>query len=205
MYSFGLPIGVGTIHNMYLKTGVFDVEADVALGYSNDQEYHQLMQVISNFTMGLNSPISLGPFSTATPIQWLAPGLSLISLPTFIPGLEEKLIGRVDMYPTSPTPVVIPFTMDINNPVDTEISLSYIKADIFTSGVHIAYVDSAVDIVIPAQTTVTSPLINATVIVFDGSHSQFYIDITSLLTGSIDEFPIMVNYSQYQILTEIHF
>lgn len=203
--SFGVVIGSGIIKDMFLKTGVFDVVANVSLSYSNDQQYYQLMQVISNFTMGLNAPVTLGPFKTATTVVWLAPGLSQIYLPTFIPGLQESLIEQVDMYPPSATPDVIPFTMVMVNPIDTEISLSYIRADIFSSGFNIAFVDEAVDIVIPARSTITSPLINATIIVFDGSHSTFYVDITSLLTGKIDEFPVLFNYSQAQIITYLHF
>lgn len=199
--SAGVNIGVGTIANMFLRTGVFDVVADVALTYTSDEEYNQLMQVISNFTMGLNSPVVMGPFATETPVAWLAPGLSLILLPTFIPGLDEQLIVQVDMYPPSADPEIIPFTMEMVNPIDTAIYLSYINADIYSSGIKIAYVDSAVDIVIPAHSTVTSSFINASVVLFDGSHSTFYVDITSFLTGAIDEFQVGFNYSQAQVIT----
>jgi hypothetical protein len=163
------------------------------------------MQVVSNFTMGLDSPITLGPFFTATPISWLAPGMSRILLETKIPGADGPLINSVDLYPDNGDPTRLLFTMDLYNAIDTDISLSYLSADIFstTYGIKIAFVEEFVTIVVPARSTITSPLINATV-VYLGPQSEIFINVVSVLTGGIGDFPVYMNYTQSNVTAYIH-
>lgn len=203
--SDDVSIGVGVVSDFYLRTGSFDVFANVQMGFSNDGQYHQLMQLLSNYTMGLNSYITLGPFYSAQTVNWLAPALSRISLESFIPGSNIPLLKQVDMYPNPLTPTILPFTMEVNNPIDTEISLTYLSAGIFVHGFKIAVVEAVVDIVVPPRSTVTSAIINATVIYFDATRTApLVIDVISVLTGGIENFPLLFNYTQDGLTAYIH-
>lgn len=137
--SEGIIIGEGKIDDLELKTGTFPVKAFVQLSASGTTEYDQLMKVISDFTCGRDSPVTMGPFKTATTITWLEAGLNSMNLQTSIPGLTQKLIVSADMYPAG---VTIPFTMYMSNPIDTIYKLSHITAKIYSNGIMISTIDA---------------------------------------------------------------
>eukprot|EP00604_Paraphysomonas_vestita_P002703 CAMPEP_0174818390 /NCGR_PEP_ID=MMETSP1107-20130205/1056_1 /TAXON_ID=36770 /ORGANISM="Paraphysomonas vestita, Strain GFlagA" /LENGTH=404 /DNA_ID=CAMNT_0016030159 /DNA_START=256 /DNA_END=1470 /DNA_ORIENTATION=- len=210
--SEGITIGTGYIDDLELKTGTFRIKAVVLLSAPEDDQYTQLMKVISNFTSGYPSYVTMGPFKTATTIAWLEAGLNSMSLPTSIPGLTQKLINNVDMYPVDGD-VNIPFTMSMSNPIDTSYSLTHIKANIYSNNILIATVNTDVQIVIPARETLTSPTIIAVANLSQEALQEIarletvgsgLLDVISTLTGQINEFGTESVYKQYQVPATLH-
>jgi hypothetical protein len=207
-----ITIGTGVIPDLDLKTGVFPVSAFVYLTATPETtEYDQLMKVISNFTTGLPSPVTMGPFKATTTIQWLEAGLASMNLLSAIPGLTEKLITSVDMYPNGT--LVIPFEMNMKNPIDTIFRLTHLKATIYSSGIAISTVDADVDITIPPRSSIISPLINANAIYTTEALTELgrleivgsgLLNVRSTLTGAINEFPTLSTYAQDNVPATIH-
>lgn len=210
--SEGFIIGSGIIPDLNLMTGEFPISADVTLSaVSGTSEYDQLMKVISQYTCGVDSPVTMGPFEATTTIKWLEAGLASMNLETSIPGLKQKLIVSSDLYPTGA--LQIPFTMNMQNPIDTIFIVTHIKATINSNGTDISTIDSDVDITIPARSTIISPEIIANAIPTPAALTELarlqlvgfgLLDIKSTLTGYINEFPTLSAYAQNQVPATIH-
>lgn len=160
--SFGIKVGRGRLADMNMRTGEFSLEAFVELFHSNDQEKNQVMQIISNYSSGLEAPISMGPFTLENKVIWLQAGLDIMSLPASIPGVQEKVMVKIDLYPNPANPFQVPLFLDVFNPVDVEIKVQHIYADIYSSGLKIGVVDQDVVFTVPARSNVTTPQFVAT-------------------------------------------
>lgn len=211
--SDNIKIGTGIIPDLDLQTGVFPVNAIVYLSaVVGTAEYDQLMKVISNFTTGYPSPVTMGPFQATSTIQWLEAGLASMNLQSAIPGLTQPLIDSVDMYPIDGD-IRIPFTMYMTNPIDTIYKLSHIDAIIYSNGIAISSIHSDVDITIPPRTTILSPQITAVAFMTEAALTELgrleavgsgLLNVQSNLTGAINEFPTKSTYSQKNVPATIH-
>jgi hypothetical protein len=212
--SHEIIIGKGMIPNLDLKIGPFDVNATLFLSANpNTTQYDQLMKVISNFTTGLSSPVTLEQFSASTPsIQWLEAGLASMNLQSSIPGVTDELIMTVDMYPDGT--LVIPFQMMMKNAIDTIFRLTHLKATIYSNDIAIATVNTDVNITLSPRATLLSPLIDSHVIYTATALQELgrletvgsgLLDVrSSTITGAINEFRTVSSYSQDDIPATVH-
>lgn len=204
-------IGIGNVPTA-LKYGELHFLSLVEMSYSNSAEQKQLMAVISNYTMGLDSVVTLGPFYLKEEVDWLRPALASIQLPTLLPGLKEKLIVSVAMYPNR-LPIIVPFTMTLYNPIGVTFYLTKIVGRIYSNGVEIATVDQTVDIEIPPFAVITSPSLSANAVVSVAAYAEFtklsdngkgFVDVYSTITGRIELFPILITYNQFNVTTFVN-
>jgi hypothetical protein len=160
----------------------------------------------------LECPVQMGPFYTNTSVVWLAPALASMSLPAVMPGLTEKLIVQVDMYPPA-IPINVPFTATMNNPIDASMTVTHMTASIYSDGILLATVNADVDIYIPPRSQVVSEEINANGQTSAQALGQFtamkaagfgYVDVYSRLEAYVENFPVSIVYNQMDTLTYIH-
>jgi hypothetical protein len=210
--SNDISIGYGTLPNCTLLIGTHDYVASMIMLAHSDFELNQINEVISNHTNGLDVMLTIGPFYTDKTIEWLAPALSTMSLPTTMPGITTQIIKQVDMYPPK-VPVTVPFTILMHNPIDAPFRVTHITGDIFSSNIKIATVSQTLDITIPPHTMLMSPLLEANSVLSPSAYKVFenlelkgggYIDVLSSMDGYIDKFPVILTYDQYNTTAIIH-
>jgi hypothetical protein len=155
--SNSTPVGTGMIPDFVMYSGSFPINATVQLSYSNSAEYDQLMRVMSNFSMGLLSPLTLFNFYTADPVVWLAPALSSMSMDSSMPGATVPFLQLFYLY-NQPIPVDVPFSMVIYNPEAIPINVTSIVGILIYQGVTIAEVNQQnIGIYCPSFQNTTSP------------------------------------------------
>lgn len=203
-------VGVGMIPNFVMSTGSFNINATVNLTYSNEQEYQQVMRVLSNYSMELETPMTMFGFYTETPIVWLAPALSSMKMDSKMPGATDPFLQMFYLYNKVP-PVGIPFQMVIYNPEAVPLNVTAINGILIYQGVTIANVNEAgLSIYCPSFVNTTSPemistsdpsgeaLIKFNELILAGSG---LVDTVATLTFTLgNSFDAVVSYEQYNIL-----
>ena len=196
--SEGIPIGAGYIPDYSILSGLSDVQAYVNIYSTNAAEKAQVERVLTNYSTGFLSSISMEQFSTATKISWLAPALETIVLQTEMPPVNGYFIVNVTMYAKLNVFSGIQVTIFMYNPVDTGVTVVDIGGYIVSSGQKIATLNvNNLDFVIPSHQTKLSPMIEAAAVV-TGPGAQVYLDLISAGQGFIDvHTPILFNISEF--------
>jgi LEA14-like dessication related protein len=212
VYSQGVRVGTGTIPDCDMVSGSFTYFARVEMTPFSSEQRDQVSKVVSNYSMGLDCIVSMGPFFTPTPVSWLQPALASISVSSVMPGLRDKLVLQLDLYPPR-IPIKVPFTMYMLNPIDAGFTLQHLQSTIYSSGVKIATVNTDTDLYIAPHSYVLSPKydsISETSVealqVFSALEAAGfgYLDIYCLMTAKIGDFPVTMIYNQLNISTYIH-
>mgnify|MGYP003385568988 FL=1 len=155
--SNGTVVGSGMMPNFVMYTGSFSINATVNLTYSNTAEYNQVMRVMSNFSMGLESPLTLFDFHLEDPIVWLSPALLSMSMNSSMPGATESFLQMFYLFNKIP-PIDVPFEMVIYNPETIPVTVQDIVGVLIYQGVIIANVNETnISIYCPPGVNTTSP------------------------------------------------
>jgi hypothetical protein len=159
--SAGITVGVGSIPNYDMVSGTSVVNADVALSYSSTEEKTQLMRVLSNYSNGMTSPVTMSNFYTETTIDWLAPALNSISMDTIMPGATASFVINVTMFEPVDPERGVDFTMLLYNPIDTDTTITHIAGDFSYQGVVFGTIDTDTYIYLPTHKRTMSPKLTA--------------------------------------------
>jgi len=155
--NHGIRVGSGEIPDFVMQTGAFPISATVNLTWNTVEEYDQLMLLMSNYSMGITTPLNLVNFYTLEPIVWLAPALSTMNMPSSMPGATEPFLQEFLLY-EKVIPESIPFSMVVYNPEGVSVNITAITGQLIYEGVIIAYVNQpSIAIYVPPGDTVTSP------------------------------------------------
>lgn len=210
--SNGVSVGQGTLEDCDLLGGINVYTAIMYLTANSDEEQDEVNRVMSSYAQGLDTPLRMGPFFTDRPVTWLAPALASMSLPTVMPGLTEKLIVQVDMYPPK-IPITVPFTISMHNPIGAPFRVTRLDSLIYCGGVLIARVAQTVDFTIPAHGDLTTARLSANSVVSREALDAFkaleqagggLLDVLSTIVGLIDQFPVILTYDQYDTVAYVH-
>lgn len=212
VWSQGVRVGTGILPDCDMVSGSNNYQAQVEMSPSTSEQLDQVGRVVSNYSMGLDCVVTMGPFYTRETVSWLEPALASMSLSSVMPGLRDKLVLQLDLYPPR-IPIKVPFTMYMLNPIDASFTLVHLQSTIYSSGVEIATVDTDTNLYIPPRSYVLSPQYESTSVVSTEALQVFadleaagfgYLDIYCLMRAKIGNFSITMIYNQMNISTYIH-
>jgi hypothetical protein len=146
LLSEGIQIGIGSIPNYNMIAGVSTVQAEMALSFSNELEKEQLMRVLSNYSNGFTSSVTMANFYTETPITWLAPALNTISMDTVMPAAPSRFVVNVTLCNPVDPEKGVPFDMLLYNPIDTDTIITHIEGNFSYHGQVFGTISTEADI-----------------------------------------------------------
>jgi molybdopterin-binding protein len=212
VFSEDVYVGYGVINDAKMLHGPSDILAETHMTYRNDAERAQLMQLLSNYSNGQDTAVSLREFRLSTPISWIAPALNTISMSAVFPGMKDKFIQSSILYaPRNPLKGV-DFTLGLYNPQHCVVTITGMVATIFYENTEIGSVTvpSGLQITIPAGGNITSPILHAdphpagVKAYSDLVSAGFgYVDVISLTYLSVVEFNSEVSIHQDGIPTVV--
>lgn len=206
--SDGVVLGVATIPDCVMKRGNTEYPVSIEMSPSSDEERDTLNSVFGNYVSGVNTAVTLEGFFLDTPVEWLSPALSTIRMEAALPSISDLLITRIDMGPINLRHLVnVPFTLDLYDAIDVDITVTGMKARIFYENEHIADVDeSGLSIHVPANSGAKSTELSAR---SDFKHAGVITDLLQAGEGLLDvestviilvqEFEVILPYNQKQV------
>ena len=132
LISSGIKIGRGAIPNAAFKTGSFDLGLNIFMEYTTDEEYTQLMAVLSNYSGMIDSPVTLTNFYLDNPVVWLLPSLNTLSMETIVPGVQQPILSSVHLFnpvDIATDPIVVQLHMA--NPTLAVINVTSIQSTVY--------------------------------------------------------------------------
>jgi hypothetical protein len=212
IFSNNIYVGYGVIADAKMLRGPFTVLSDTHLTYTSDGEKTQLMDVLSNYSNGIDAAVTMRDFRTLTPVSWIQPALSTISLSAVFPGMKDKFIQSSILYkPRNPLNGV-DFTLDLYNPQHCAIVITGLVAMIFYEDKEIGSLSepTGLSISIPPLGRVTSPILHAdphpagVQAYKDLINAGFgYVDVQSVTYLSVVDFASELNLRQDGIPTTV--
>lgn len=212
VFSNDVYVGYGMIANASLLSGSFSVVSDTHMTYTSGTERSELMALLSNYSNGFDTNVTLANFRTEPLITWLQPALNSISMAAVFPGMADRFIQSSILYaPRNPLKGV-DFTIDLYNPQHCDVTITGMVALIFYEDTEIGSVTQAsgMTINIPAGGRITSPMLHAdphaagVKAYSDLVNAGFgYVDIISLTYLSIESFNTELDLRQDAIPTTV--
>lgn len=220
--SNGIVIGSGVIANATLSVGAFEVEPVLSLlgsSKASPTQFKQVMNLASNFAMGLPTDIVLDDFhlKKESDVGWLKPALKTMSLDATVPGVPTPLITNITVYISTAlrSKLEIPFTGVFYNSFDVPIYLGSLQGSIFFRGTRIATVDipsiSPPLYLPPKQLTVSDvplkgkALLAALPLVHDINTARpALVDIRARVGGHFGEYPFSMVYNQTDVVAKVY-
>ncbi len=179
------------------------------LSYSNNVEYQEICNVMSNYSCGTPVNATMKQFTLQpTTLTWIKPALLSLSMDTQLPGCSDKLVKEVIMF-NKLVPETIPYEMVVYNPQPTNLTIVTITGYIYYMGVNIATVDNKkVDILVPAYTTITSGQLPANAVNSPEAVSAYgtlvkngrgYVNMYTNIICKFGDFTANIEYNQLNV------
>ena len=201
-------IGIGYIPNYQMIQGAYTTKAYIVLSYSNNVEYQEICNVMSNYSCGIPVNATMKHFTLQPTLTWIKPALLSISMDTQLPGCTDKLVKSVLMF-NKLVPETIPYEMVVYNPQPTNMTIVTITGSIYYMGVNIATVDNKnVNILVPAYTTITSGQLPANAVNSPEAISAYgtlvkngkgYVNMYTKIIGKFGHFTANIVYNQFNV------
>jgi hypothetical protein len=173
LFSQGIQIGVGSIPDYSITPGLSYINAQVGLTYSNEQEYNQLMSLLSNYSNSKTSDLVMAEFYTETPISWLEAGLKSISMNTTMPPVAGQFLINITLQDEANLAAGLPVYMYMYNIIDCEVTLTRIIGTFTYEGVTIGNMDQTTIIKIPSKHVIRTPTLTSSADVSTESAAAF--------------------------------
>ncbi len=154
----GEVLGVGHIPDYVMRPGTVDMMSYIAFSHTTSPQEEALMKLLSRYSRGIDTNVTMRQFYSTPDIAWLAPALSSISMETTLPAVKETMVKGITIY-NKINPTKLPFTLTLYNPQSITVTISSIVGNLTIGATKIADVNQpniSPPIVIQPFSTVTS-------------------------------------------------
>lgn len=206
LFFGGQQVGIGYIPKYSIYPGAVTQTSYIQFSYNTAAQQAALMQMLSYYTCGLNSNLTLQNFYIDPPITWMTSALDSISMDSSLPGTEDKLIIQITIY-NKGNPTKLPFSLQLYNPQAIPVTMYSLVSNVTYKNTVIAKVNiPSIDppIVIPPYQNVTSQQLPSTSYVNSASAQLLAagggIGATfNYIGANFSEFPTKFYYYQYNV------
>jgi len=187
-----VEIGRAVVNNFDLVPGKNSMPAEFHYQPANANDTVAQSFLTEFLSTGNDIPLTIKGDSQSSPFGSLVVGLEGVSLSTSLTGINAKLISHINVFITVSTLLdnFVSIDIDITNPLDSDLTITFLQSDAGVNGEIYAHVDYAFEtpFVVPAHSTANSGSI-PNVLLVQGVIAS--LDIIPL--GELDVFSAITN------------
>jgi len=159
----GVEIGRAVVNDFDLVPGKNSMPAEFHYMPANANDTVAQSFLTEFLSTGNNIPLQIKGDGQSSPFGSLVVGLEGVSLDTSLTGINAKLIEHINVYITVDSLLTgfVSIDIDLNNPLDSDLTINFLQSDAGVDGTTYAHVDFAFNpgFVVPAHGTANSGMI----------------------------------------------
>jgi len=153
----GVEIGRAVVNNFDLVPGKNSMPAEFHYQPANANDTIAQSFLTEYLSTGEDVPLTIKGDSQSSPFGSLIVGLEGVELSTALTGISAKLIQHINVFITVETLLTgfVSIDIDISNPLDSDLTITFLQSDAGVNGINYAHVDFAFNpgFVVPAHST----------------------------------------------------